>query len=237
MKLSVTCANGKLDLEVVFRKRKTMEIQVHPPGTVKVIVPAGTSKQAILTVVKSKENWLTKKLNELKDIGCLPAERELVTGASLFYLGSKYQLEVQKTSNVKVISVRLQPGKLLVVTPTKDQGKIKEALEQWYRKKAAVEISERVQYYAVGLKKAPTEIKIKHQKRRWGSCTGAGKLLFNWRCIMAPGPILDYVIVHEMCHLHYMNHSKDFWGLVGSIIPDYKERRAWLKKNGVLLDL
>ena len=82
-----------------------------------------------------------------------------------------------------------------------------------------------------------TSITIRDQKTRWGSCSGRGTLSFNWRLILAPTEILDYVVVHELCHLTHMNHSKEFWGLVGSVIPDYKVRRKWLKENGHTLRL
>lgn len=82
-----------------------------------------------------------------------------------------------------------------------------------------------------------TSITIRDQKTRWGSCSGRGTLSFNWRLILAPPEILDYVVVHELCHLTHMNHSKEFWGLVGKILPDYKIRRKWLKENGHTLRL
>ena len=82
-----------------------------------------------------------------------------------------------------------------------------------------------------------TSITIRDQKTRWGSCSGRGTLSFNWRLILAPAEILDYVVVHELCHLTHMNHSKEFWALVGSVIPDYKIRRKWLKENGHTLRL
>ena len=82
-----------------------------------------------------------------------------------------------------------------------------------------------------------TSITIRDQKTRWGSCSGRGTLSFNWRLILAPPEILDYVVVHELCHLTHMNHSREFWDLVGSVIPDYKVRRKWLKENGHTLRL
>ena len=82
-----------------------------------------------------------------------------------------------------------------------------------------------------------TSITIRDQKTRWGSCSGRGTLSFNWRLILAPPEILDYVVVHELCHLTHMNHSKEFWKLVESVIPDYKIKRKWLKENGHTLHL
>lgn len=82
-----------------------------------------------------------------------------------------------------------------------------------------------------------TGISIREQKTRWGSCSSSGMLSFNWKLMLAPPGILDYVVVHELCHFRHMNHSADFWNMVGEIIPDYKERRKWLAENGIHLHL
>ena len=117
-----------------------------------------------------------------------------------------------------------------------DHIKMRKAMEKWYRKKADRIINDRVGIYIEKIGKKPQNVTVKEQKRRWGSCTAKGKLYFNWRIIMAPPGIIDYVVVHEMCHLAYLNHSKIFWQKVGSIFPDYKKRRKWLKDNGLKLD-
>ena len=105
-------------------------------------------------------------------------------------------------------------------------------------KKYARKIFEsRVQYFHQFTGGNYTSITIRDQKTRWGSCSGRGTLSFNWRLILAPPEILDYVVVHELCHLTHMNHSKEFWNLVESVIPDYKIRRKWLKENGHTLRL
>ncbi len=106
-----------------------------------------------------------------------------------------------------------------------------------YKKQARLVITNRVQYYSQFTKNYYHTISIRDQKTRWGSCSGKGNLSFNWRLILAPPEILDYVVVHELCHLTHLNHSKDFWNMVGNILPDYKIRRKWLKENGHTLHL
>ncbi|HID0886867.1 TPA: M48 family metallopeptidase, partial [Clostridium botulinum] len=91
--------------------------------------------------------------------------------------------------------------------------------------------------YSNILKVAPKNIVIKNQKTLWGSCSSKGNINYNYKIVMAPLKILDYIVVHELCHLVHMNHSKDFWQLVESIIPDFKERRNWLKENGYKLKI
>lgn len=106
------------------------------------------------------------------------------------------------------------------------------ALEKRYRNAAKEYIPKRVEYYHSLTGGHYTKITIRDQKTRWGSCSSTGTLSFNYRLMLAPPRVLDYVVVHELCHLTYMNHSKDFWNMVGSILPDYKKYRKWLKENG-----
>ena len=111
------------------------------------------------------------------------------------------------------------------------------ALVNKHKKYARKIFEARVAYFQQFTGGNYTSITIRDQKTRWGSCSGRGTLSFNWRLILAPPEILDYVVVHELCHLTHMNHSKEFWGLVGKILPDYKVRRNWLKENGHTLRL
>lgn len=103
--------------------------------------------------------------------------------------------------------------------------------------KARARIAERAAYYAPILGVTYGRITIRDQKTRWGSCSGRGNLNFTWKLILTPSEVLDYVVVHELCHRLEMNHSERFWNHVRSVLPDYQERRAWLKKNGWLLDI
>lgn len=106
------------------------------------------------------------------------------------------------------------------------------ALEKRYRDAAKEYIPKRVEYYHEFTGGTYNKITIRDQKSRWGSCSSNGTLSFNYRLMLAPPRVLDYVVVHELCHLTHMNHSADFWNMVASILPDYKEYRKWLKENG-----
>jgi len=112
-----------------------------------------------------------------------------------------------------------------------------EILEKRYKKAARAKLEARTAYYHAVTGGNYTSITIRDQKTRWGSCSSRGTLSFNYRLIYAPPEILDYVVVHELCHLTHMNHSKDFWNMVASIMPDYRERRKWLKDHGHELTL
>ena len=117
------------------------------------------------------------------------------------------------------------------------EDEIKRVLIEWYKDKAFSIISKRIEKYLKVIDYEPQEIKIRDQKVRWGSCTKEGKLIFNWRIIMAPISAIDYIIVHELCHMKEPPHSSKFWDLVESLFPNYKKWKEWLRINGRLLDL
>ncbi len=112
-----------------------------------------------------------------------------------------------------------------------------ENLEKRYRSAARTKFGQRCAYYRQFTGGIYHSITIRDQKTRWGSCSSRGTLSFNYRLIFAPPAVLDYVVVHELCHLTHMNHSADFWNLVGSVMPDYKQHRKWLKEHGGELTL
>lgn len=110
-------------------------------------------------------------------------------------------------------------------------------MEEWYRHKTLEKVSERIVFYQKYFDLKPTDVRVKEQKKRWASCTPKGELIFNWRCAMAPSWVLDYVVVHELCHLLVMDHSKEFWSQVERIMPDYDKRWKWLRNYGIRMDL
>ncbi|RAL26742.1 M48 family metallopeptidase [Thermoflavimicrobium daqui] len=237
MKLDVQFGTRTIDFTVEFRKRKTMEIAVEPPKQVQVIAPEGTPIPIIKQKVKSRGSWIVQKLFSFKDMEYQKLHREFVNGESFMYLGRNYSLQLILDQTLKEPVVSLYRGKLFVKTPTKEQRVIREAMKQWYRRKTLKKVTERVKYYSHHFKVQPTAIKVKEQQKRWASCTANHELLFNWRCVMAPSHVLDYIVVHEMCHMIHMNHSQEFWDLVALVLPDYERRKEWLKNFGVRLDL
>lgn len=226
-----------IEFDVVYRKRKTIEIGVEPPSLVRVVAPIGVSDEILLKHVKAKAKWIVQKLYGMKTIQSRHLEREYVNGESFMYLGRNYSLRIIEDKIIKKVITKLYQGKFIITTPTRDQLKLKTSMENWFRQKTTEKVEERVEYYQRYLDIKPTSIRVKEQKKRWASCTPKGELLFNWRCVMAPSFALDYIVVHEMCHLVHMDHSKEFWHLVGRIMPNYEKRREWLKNYGIKMDL
>ena len=113
----------------------------------------------------------------------------------------------------------------------------REALERWYRAQARAEIAPRLDHATKTLGRPHTSLAIRNQRTRWGSCSATGAMSFNWRLMLAPEPVLDYVVWHEACHLVVMDHSHRFWRLVERHVPGYREPRTWLRRNGAALVL
>lgn len=226
-----------IEFEVEYRDRKTLEIGIEPPDNIKVKAPKIATEEYILRVVKSKAKWITQKLFEFKDVEYRRRKKEYVNGESFMYLGRNYALQIIMNKDIREPITRLYQGKFYIETNTKNQDKLRQSMERWYREKTLEKVIERIQYYKSYFDLTPNVVRVKEQKKRWASCSSKRNLNFNWRCSMAPSNVLDYIVVHEMCHMVHFNHSKAFWNLVGKIIPDYKERKEWLRHYGIRMDL
>lgn len=237
MKLSFEYGTEVIEFTVEYRKRRTLEIGIEPPSNITVIAPIGASEEEILRAVKTKAKWITQKLFEFREMEYRKRKIEYVNGESFMYLGRNYSLQIMVGNSIKKPEAKLYQGKFNVISNTKDQNKIRAAMEDWYRQKTLEKVLDRVEYYKSYFKVSPNTIKVKEQKKRWASCNSKRDLLFNWRCAMAPAFVLDYIVVHELCHMEHLNHSTEFWSLVKRIMPDFEKRKEWLKNYGIRLDL
>lgn len=156
---------------------------------------------------------------------------KLENGDALFYLGEKRTLTVIREERKRARVVSALNRLILYVPYEADYEYKRKELEKWYRKEAAVVLENKAAGYAQQMHVYFKELHIKDQKSRWGSCSSRGSLNFNWRILMAPKPVCDYVLIHELCHLNHMNHSKDFWQMVERYCPEYKQYKLWLKEN------
>ncbi len=160
---------------------------------------------------------------------------KLENGDILYYLGEARTLRIMREERSRA-RVKLVMDLLLMWAPYEaDYEYRREQLEKWYRREAAAVFEEKAEEFAKRLHVSFEDIRIKDQKSRWGSCSSKRNMNFNWRLLMAPEPVCDYVIIHELCHLIHMNHSADFWNLVESICPDYRQYKKWLREKGKLL--
>ena len=197
---------------------------------VKVTVPKNLSDERIEELIKGRILWIKQKL-ALQASAIVSKPKEYVDGEAFAYLGRNYRL---KCANGTEESVKLRSGYLNVTTKNgkRNSEHIKAAIEQWYRTKALSRLVDKNKRYSAILKVEPTSINLKDYKAMWGSCSPKGVVSYNWRIILAPHKIVDYIVVHELCHLIEPNHSSKYWKQVRSVIPDYKNSKEWLKNNG-----
>ena len=236
MKLSIIYKDTTIKFSVQYRNRRTFSIQIEPPDKILVISPTGLSEDEIKDRVWEKGRWILKKLREFAAIGYTDQARRFINGELFLYLGKNYPLKIIENKR-KIPRVFFLNDKFYLEAQDPDRDRMRRAMEKWYRKEADKFIDGRVEYYCNKVGKRPVSFKVKEQKRRWGSCTSRGDIYFTWRIIMAPPAVLDYLIVHELCQLVHGNHSRRFWQKVGSVLDDFRERRKWLKKYGIMMDL
>lgn len=232
MKITFIHKNKEISFNIIYRKRKTMSLEIKPDGTINVLSPNGVDKNFIIDRVKDKGDWIIKKLEELEDKSISKISRNYENGEVFMYFGKEYPLSINIDKSLDRVKVFIKNEKLLVNTNTDNKELIQQSLKLWYEDETLDVVKKRIDYYKKYFKDNVTAIKIKDQKTRWASCTYKNEILFNLRCSMAPIEIIDYIVVHEMCHMEHRNHSKDFYNAVGKVLPDYKQRIKWLKENG-----
>lgn len=231
-------SSGQIRYVIERSKRSAgLKVTVDAERGAVVTVPANCKSIYIDAFVRQKAGWITEKLERLAEqVGC-PVPRAFVSGEMFFYLGRRYALNV--TGGSAGPGVWLKGGRINVnmqaACSVGESAAVRKALCEWYKKEARHIICARVKHYSniTGLK--PAGIRIKKQRCRWGSCSARGNLNFNWKLVMAPPEIIDYVVVHELCHLVRLDHSVEFWRQVAGIMPDYIKKRRWLREYGPAL--
>lgn len=236
MEVTFMHKNREIRFNIIYIKRKTMSLEIKRDGIINVIAPNGLDKTFIVDKVKNKSDWIIKKLDEIEVLNNNRYTRSYESGDIFLYLGKEYILEVLVDKTTIGTSVSLENNKLIVRSNSNNKDVIQRALKNWYTDETLGITKERINYYKLFFEDTVTSIKIKDQKSRWASCTYKNEILFNLRCSMMPIQIIDYIVVHEMCHMEHRNHSKDFYLAVERILPDYKERVKWLKNNGVRMN-
>ncbi len=224
---------GKINVPyeiTITPKRKTMALQINNYGELKIKTPPEKKKEDINNFLDKKKRWILKKIQTLEEQQIKPHKKEFFSGEKLSYNGRRYRLKVKKT-NTKKPNLKLQQGKFFLETPkNRQEQKIREEVINWYKEKAEQNLKPRIKRYANELKVKIDKIQIKETKNNWGE-NRKNNIIINWRIIMAPVNIQDYIIVHELAHFKEGKHTNEFWNLVGTILPDYEKRINWLKTN------
>jgi hypothetical protein len=218
-------------------ERQTTDIVIERNGIITVRPPLRFTPEQVDETVLGKRLWIYRNLAEWRDLNAARVTREWVSGESFPYLGSSYRLQLVQEQDEPL---KLKDGRfrLLRSVVEKDGGDTSHRIfEAFYMEKGLPRIKRRVAYFAVKVGVLAGEVQIRDLGYRWASCLKNGDLHFHWKCLMAPPTIIDYIVVHELCHLHHRDHSDAFWNEVDKVLPDYRDRKEWLKVRGVELDL
>ncbi len=215
----------------VSTRARILRLVVRQESGLEIVVPRGVRSRQIEEALQQKASWILKSMRRLQ------AMPELKDGRELSCMGKL--LRLQLTVSDRVVSGRPRvtlAGETLLVTLREtdwnNSGVLRRALEVWFRRRAHTLIPDRLLAANQTFGFQYGRVTIKEQKSRWGSCSRAGNLNFNWRLLMAPLPVLDYVLIHELAHLQELNHAPAFWQLVASACPDYQIQRRWLREHG-----
>ncbi len=227
-----TSINGQTITYTVKRslRAKRVRLEVRPQTGLTVVVPHSYKLGQLHKLLKSKERWISNNLARYSHFQSLSAKKELQSGDAVPYLDKDLKL-VKRENHSSADGVMLESNTLVVNQELFKNGILELALEQWYRTEAVKLISQRADKLSPKMGISYKRIIIRGQKTRWGSCSRKKNLSFNWKLMMAPEPVIDYVIIHELAHLKEMNHSKRFWGLVAKYCPKWQEHKKWLKQH------
>ena len=205
-------------------RAQRVRVNVHAHTGVEVVLPSRAPDRAAATAIRELRPWIERRLAEAQDVLTQIAERR----GTVPYLGSDLRLVPQAGRQ----RVHREGGHLLV-----PDGDPRQALERFYRRAARAEIARRLDRATERSGTTYSGLTIRAQRTRWASCSAGGRMSFNWRLLLAPERVLEYVVWHEVCHLQVLDHSPRFWALVERHWPDYREDRAWLSRNGAMLIL
>ena len=213
------------------QRRKTVAIQIYPDGRVIVSVPVRVSDQKVQEFLAAKHTWILKTLQKFSTLGPIRPARKFENGESYSYLGQEKTLKLLR-GGIRKPEINEQHLHVFLPaqgSPEREADRIKSSLEKWYQAEAQKICAARVSYFSAFMGVTPKSIQIKNYKTRWGTCKSTGEISFNWRLAMAPLPLLDYVVVHELAHLKHHNHGPKFWKFVREYYPSPEKAKKELQ--------
>lgn len=212
--MKIEFENNTIEFNVQYGSRKKILIHIDSLGFITVKAPNDTNKEIVISAVEHHGKRILEKLHNIAEAREKPRTREYQDKGKFLHIGKEYYLHE------------------LIETGELNEEKLKNNLKKFYFSSCKKIVEERIKIYQIQLKVKPKTIEIVESRTKWGSCSSDKKLTFNYRLAMAPIEVIDYVIIHELCHLIHMNHDRSFWRRVGSIMPDYKEKEQYLARHG-----
>lgn len=211
------------------------------PGQVEVVVPVWASEGEIAEMLHRRRGWLVEQTRRMNELAARSnSVRRFVSGAKIPYRGRLMRLWVEP-SDGSLVEVSYRNGFRVACPRTASEASrddlIESALRLWFRSRLREDVTEMVRRHGERNDLRPKRVQVKDQKNIWGSCGQDRVVNLNWHLVFAPKTVLEYAVVHELCHLRHRNHDRAFWSLVGSILPDWESRKAWLDRNEHFLNL
>lgn len=220
-----------LSYTLVRSRRRSVALTVSREGTLTVRAPLRFPIDRIEAFIEEKRIWVDRVTEKMRLRSEEKGNHTYQDGEVFWYVGARYPLRLSERA---APSLSFSGNEFVLAR--RFHSRAKERFLAWYRREAKRVLAERVEYFARQYELRYTAVTINAARTRWGSCSGAGRLNFTFRLVMAPVSVIDYVVVHELAHLEHKNHSSAFWKAVAAMYPDFESARAWLKKNGHMLE-
>ena len=221
MKKTIILNGIKINYNLILKNKKNISIKLDYNGEVIVYAPLDISVRYIEDLLVKKQKWIIDNYNKIMDNK---------TSNKIMFLGKEFFLKIEKSNYEKI---DIEEEVITIKTQNTNSDNVKLTLSNWFREQANSIIIKRAIELSNECSLCPSKILIRNQKTRWGSCNTKREIRLNWRLILAPHYVMDYIIIHELSHLKHMNHSSDFWKLVESYNKDYKKAENWLKENAI----
>jgi predicted metal-dependent hydrolase len=204
---------------------------------VEVVVPRRFPEHKVEPFVEEKRPWIERTLRRMAESDAEQPPARLEHGGEVPYMGERLELRVRVEPGRVRPHVARRGERLHVAVPDAGRETLLDALERWYRRRARAEVLPRLEQATARADSRFTTLQIRGQRTRWASCSSSGAMSFNWRLLLAPAEVLDYVVEHEVAHLDVQDHSRRFWRLLGTRCPDWRRWEDWLRQHGHALHL
>ena len=230
----LTVGNTQIPYSIRYSNRaRKLSIKV-TPSLVEAVAPVGFPEKKLVEFVNDKRKWVFKKVEELtskEGEKRFTWPERFVTGAKIPFRGRNMKLRVLE-ANVPEVRITYRNAFIVEKPGDATEADVKRAIEKWLHNRLVDDVIDLVKQYAPRIGAKPGQVRVSKVKTRWGSCGKHGNILINWLLVIAPKPVLEYVVVHELCHLKHRNHFEAFWSLVGELLPDYRRSKKWLSEHG-----
>lgn len=229
--------NDSVPYNVIRSRRSTADVIIERDGSILVRAPEWADDERIGSIVASKHYWIFRSLAEWRDLNATRVLREHKNGEGFLYLGRAYRLLLVGDQDEPLL---LRNGRFTLrrdLVEHDEPSVVRTAFRDYYIARGLDRIRQRVSYFAPKAGVAPKTVDVRELGNRWASCSPTGRLAFHWKCMMAPQTVVDYIVVHELCHFHQRDHTDRFWNEVDKVMPNYRDRKEWLRKNGAGLDV